>query len=113
MADQVVPLSTQPVQTFQIPLNVAGEVIRLNLTIKYNEMAAYWTMDITDSNNNPVLASVPLITGTWPAANILAQYQYLGIGSAYVVNVGNNPLDYPNNASLGNDFILIWSDPTT
>ena len=113
MADQIIPLSNNPDQTFEIPLAVAGNTIRLKLEIKYNEMAAYWVMKISDQRGNVILDSIPLITGTWPAANILSQYQYLGIGSAYVINRGNNPNDYPDDSSLGTDFVLVWSDPTT
>lgn len=113
MADQIIPLTNNPLQTFQIVLSVNGKTVRLNLTIKFNEMGSYWVMDIADQYDNLMLCGVPLITGTWPAANILAQYQYLEIGSAYVVNVGNSTLDYPDSNSLGNDFVLVWSDETS
>jgi hypothetical protein len=112
MSDQIVPLTTSPLQTFEIPLSVGTQTVRLNLTIRYNEMAGYWAMDVANQFGIAMLTSVPLITGTWPAANILGQFQYLNIGSAFVINVGNNPNDYPDQTSLGNDFILIWSDPT-
>lgn len=112
MANQVVPLNNQPTQTFEIALAVAGKTVRLNLTFRYNEMAGYWFMTIANQFKAVLLDSVPLLTGTWPAANILAQYQYLGIGSCYLINIGNAPMDYPNNTNLGTDFILIWSDPT-
>lgn len=113
MADQIVPLTTQPLQTFEIPLSIDGNTVRLNLTIRYNEMANYWVMTIADQYGNMLLDSIPLITGTWPAANILSQYQYLNIGSCYVINLGNNPNDYPDDTSLGGDFVLVWSDQTT
>lgn len=112
MADQVIPLTTQPLQTFEIALSVGANTLRLNLTIKYNEMAGYWIMTIADQFSNTLLDSIPMLTGTWPRANILSQYQYLGIGSCYLVNLGNNPNDYPDNTNLGRDFVLIWSDPT-
>ena len=111
MAIQQIPLTTQPNQTFEIPLDVNGTTIRLTLTIRYNEMANYWVMTVGDTNGNILVDNVPLITGTWPAANILDAYQYLGIGSAYVINASNASVnDYPNASSLGIDFVLIWSD---
>lgn len=113
MADQVIPLTSDPEQSFEVALSINGNTVRLQVTVYFNEMSGYWLMDISDSNSNPLLASIPLITGTWPAANILAQYQYLNIGSAYVINIGNNPNDYPTSSSLGNDFVLVWSDQTT
>lgn len=109
MASQIIPLTTTPNQTFQTALAINNGVTRLTLSVYYNEMANYWCMDIQDVNGNNVLASIPLITGVWPAANILEQYQYLNIGSAYVLNIGS-PNDYPNADSLGNTFQLLWSD---
>jgi hypothetical protein len=108
MSVQVIPLTTQPGQTFQIALSVNNTTVRLTLTFRYNEMANYW---VVDNNGNTILDNVPLLTGSWPAANILDAYQYMGIGSAYVINASNaNVNDYPNATSLGTDFILIWGD---
>lgn len=109
--NQVIPLTTAPHQSFQVSLAINNLLFRLNLTIDYNEMANYWILGVTDNNGNILLQNVPLITGSWPAANILEQYQYLNIGSAYVINVSNSTInDYPNATDLGTDFILIWGD---
>lgn len=111
MANQLVPLTTNPNQTFQIALNINNGVTTLTLSIDYNEMANYWVMGVTDINGNVLLQSVPLITGTFPASNILQQYQYLNIGSAYVINASNADInDYPNATDLGTDFVLVWGD---
>lgn len=111
MSAQVIPLTTQPGQQFQIALNVNNTVVRLTLTFRYNEMANYWVMTVADINGLLLVDNVPLVTGTWPAANILDAYQYLNIGSAYVINASNAATnDYPNAISLGTDFILIWGD---
>lgn len=109
MASQIIPLTNNPNQQFQVSLSINGGVTRLTLSINYNEMAGYWTLGVTDVNGNSLLSSVPMITGVWPAANILEQYQYLQIGSAFIINLGN-PNDYPNADSLGNTFLLLWSD---
>lgn len=111
MANQIIPLTTQPNQTFQIALNVNNATLRLTLNINYNEMANYWVMTVSDSNGNLIVDNVPLVTGSWPAANILDAYQYLNIGSAYVINVSNSDInDYPNATDLGTDFVLLWGD---
>lgn len=111
MSAQVIPLTSQPNQSFQVALNVNGATLRLNLNISYNEMANYWIMQIQDSNGNILVDNIPLITGDFPAANILDPYQYLQIGSAYVINVSNSDInDYPNAIDLGTDFILVWGD---
>lgn len=111
MAIQVIPLTTDPNQTFQTTVSVDNQNITLSLTIRYNEMAGYWVMTITDPTTNIILLdSIPLITGSYPAANVLGQYAYLGIGSAYVVKAGAVNMDYPDDTNLGTDFLLVWSD---
>lgn len=111
MANQIIPLTPQPNQQMLVTLNVNNTVLRLNLTISFNEIAQTWHMQIADVNNNILLTDIPLITGSFPAANILAQYQYLLIGSAYVLNISNGATnDYPNATDLGSDFALMWSD---
>jgi len=111
MANQLIPVTNDPYQTLQVLLNVNGNNLRLILTISYNEMANYWELGIADQNGNMLVDNIPLITGDWPAANILDCYQYLEIGSAYVINASNAAEnDYPNSSSLGTDFVLLWGD---
>jgi hypothetical protein len=109
---QIVNLSSTPNQSFLANLSVNGAALKLNLTINFNEIAQYWTMGIADVNNNILISEVPLLTGTYPAANILGQFQYMNIGSAYLLNVsnGSTTLDYPNGQDLGTDFVLLWGD---
>jgi hypothetical protein len=45
-----------------------------------------------------------------PSANILGQYSYLKIGSAYLLNVGNISSEGPDETNLGTDWKLAWSD---
>jgi hypothetical protein len=51
-----------------------------------------------------------MLTGVYPAANMLAQHAYLAIGSAYLLNVGSSDADYPGANDLGSDFLLVWGD---
>jgi hypothetical protein len=68
-------------------------------------------MDIADANNNIVLSDIPLLTGYYPAANILGQYQYLEIGSAYVLDISNDDVrDYPSVNDINTSFVLLWGD---
>jgi hypothetical protein len=106
---QRVPLDNSPNQTFRVTLNVDGKSLTLNLSIRFNSMAGYWVMTIWDASGNMLLDSIPLLTGEWPAANLLAQYGYLKIGSAFVISNGA-PIDYPDSTTLGNQFELWWGD---
>ena len=107
---QIIPLTNDPNQTLTVALNVNGGVLRLGLFIAYSEMAQYWLMSVSDSQGNLLLSSVPMVTGSWPAANLLAQQSYLNIGSAYIINLGQVPDDYPNANELGSAFLLLWDD---
>lgn len=109
MSSQLVPLNVAQNQTFTVQLTVNGAPLTLLLTLVYYAMAGYWSLKVANSLGVTLLASVPLVTGWYPAANVLAQYQYLNIGSAYVLNTGNSPLDYPDQNSLG-QFSLLWAD---
>lgn len=91
-----------------VQLVVDGYPLTLILGFQYYYMCGYWTMSISDVNNVSLVASVPLITGVYPAANLLAQYGYLKIGSAYLLNTGSD-LDYPDSQSL-DKFMLLWGD---
>ena len=107
---QIVPLTSSPNQSFSVNLQVDGQPLTLNLTIRWNEMAGYWVMSISDANGVLLIDSIPLITGWFPAANILAQWGYLKIGSAFVINEGTSSSDYPGNSDLGTNFDLLWDD---
>ncbi len=105
---QIIPLTNAPNQSISTSLSVNGSVLRLQLFLYFNEMSQYWVLDISDSAGNLLVQDVPLLTGTWPAGNLLAQYGYLNIGSAYIINLGQTPNDYPNSTELGNNFLLLW-----
>lgn len=109
MSLQAISLTNSPNQTFSVQLTVDGNPLTLNLTLSFQSMAGYWSLGIADINNNELIASVPLITGAYPAANMLAQYGYLQVGSAYLLNTGNADTDYPDDTNL-NLFTLIWGD---
>ena len=110
MADQIIPLSSAPNQTLTVALNVNGNNLGLKLNVAYNPMGAFWVLNIFTTQGVPIIQSVPLITGTWPGANVLAPFQYLLIGSAYVINITGVSQDYPDNTNLGGSFALLWGD---
>lgn len=109
MSDQIVPLVQSPNQAFLVQLTVDGKPLTLGLQLNYSIMAGYWQMAISDVNGNLLIASVPLITGWYPASNMLGQYGYLHIGSAYLLNTGDSASDYPGSNDLSS-FALLWSD---
>jgi hypothetical protein len=109
MSAQIIPLVVAPNQTFTVQLVVDGSPLTLGLMLSYSAMSGWWQLSVSNAQNVVIVSSVPLITGYYPCGNILAQYGYLAIGSAYLLNTGNSPNDYPGASDLTN-FSLLWSD---
>ena len=108
---QLVPLTSDPNQVVTVSLNIDGTVRDFTLLLHYNELAGYWLLSIEDSGGNLILSGIPLVTGEIPAGNILGQFAYLGIGSAFILNASSLATqDYPGVATLGTDFVLVWSN---
>ena len=110
MADQIIPLDSSPNQTMGITVSINGENRRFNLKVRYNDVANYWVLTIMDAATLEILIdSFPLLTANYPSANLLESFQYMNIGSLYLLNAGNVS-DDPSDADLGTNFILLWSD---
>jgi hypothetical protein len=110
---QVIPWqSGSPVaQSMTVNLTVDGSPLTLNLSVNFSAMAGYWVLDIADRSGNPILSSIPVITGCFPASNILAQYAYLRIGSVIIVNLSGSSIpDIPGPTDLNSNFLMVWSD---
>ena len=107
-----IPLTTEPNQNFKITIPVNGKNLELKFNIRFNTVANYWVMTVIDALSDDILIdSLPLLTGRYPAANILEQYSYLEIGSAVIINTSTIDIsDEPNDKNLGTDYILVWGD---
>lgn len=106
MSQQIIPLDNSPNQTFSVSVNVNGAAATFFLALRYNEISGYWALSISDSNQSLLLSGIPLVTGV----NLLRQYQYLGIGSLYVLNATGEASDSPDDTDLGTGFVLAWTD---
>ena len=74
--------------------------INYTLTVKWNDIAQCWFMDIADANANPLACALPLITG----ADMLDDLEYLGIGGQLIVFTnGEDPNSIPTLYNLGTD----------
>ncbi len=113
MSAQFVPLTNSPNQSFLTTLEVDGNPLTLQLAIRYSEIAGYWLMSVSNASGSLLVDSVPLITGYYPAANLLGQQAYLAIGSAFLINASGVSQDYPDWSNLGSDFVLLWDDTPT
>ena len=105
----LIPLTNAPNQRLTVDLPINGSAITLNLRVCYNEEGGFWVMDVFDQSGVLMVASVPLITGAWPGGNILAPWDYLWIGSAFVINQSGGASDWPDSSGFGDGpFRLLW-----
>lgn len=93
-----------------LALAVDGGTLTLKLNVRFSQVCGYWLMDVSDRFGNPLLSNIPMTTGYYPAANLLAPFGSLALGSAYVVNGAGAASDYPDETNLGTSFLLIWGD---
>jgi hypothetical protein len=98
----VIPLINQN-QEFDISL--AG--VSYHLIVKWNSFSNAWILYIEDSQQNPIVGGIPMVTG----CDLLEQYGYLEIGGAMVVQSTNNPDLVPNYSSLGETGFLFFITP--
>lgn len=108
----LIPINNEPNQSFNITVPQGGTNLPLNFRVYWNTIAAYWQMDIRNtSTNTKLVSSLPLVGGNNPVQNILAQFEYLGIGPAYVVPLSTATSDWPGVDDWGRNFVLAWGDP--
>lgn len=110
MAWYEIPLDTTPDQEFNITVEVGEENVDLLLHLRYNTEGDFWHMDVSDGNSQEMLISgVPLLTGEYPAGDILRQFAYVGIGQAAVLKLTDGAEgDFPDIENLGTDYVLVW-----
>lgn len=107
MSLQKISIDSTQNQKFQITVEVNGNTVTLDVFLRYNRMAGYWVISLTDSNTETLLLdSVPML----PGINILEQYGYLKIGSCGLINISNISMNNLNDKNLGSDFIWCWDD---
>lgn len=100
----VIPVTNVP-QQFQITLaNVTYQ-----MTCKWNDSIAPgceggWALDIDDSEGNPIIHYVPLITGI----DLLSGLAYLGINGSLYVYTASDTFAVPTLDNLGMDSNLYF-----
>ena len=103
----IVPVTSNPNQTFSSVIPIDNSSINFNFFLRYNTESSCWILDILDSANNSLVSGINLVCG----ANLLEQYGYLRIGSAYLIKIDTSLTDdSPTEYNLGNKFLLIWDD---
>lgn len=110
MAWNEIPLDPTPDQEFRVTVTVGDENKPLVIRLRYNTEGKFWRMDVSDGNTLEMLISgIPLVTGEYPAADLLRQFQHFGLGTAVILPMTERTLsDRPGFSDLGTDFVLVW-----
>jgi hypothetical protein len=96
-----VPLSPRPQR-----LSVTLLGVTFNLRTRWSNAGNCWLLDLSDVDMNPLIGSIPLVTG----ADLLEQYGYLGIGGGFFVQNTSGPPDtVPGFTELGTTSQLIFA----
>lgn len=102
----IIPITATPNYTFSSKIPVDGQNIVLGFELQYNELAGYWVVTISDEKGNALVAGQPIL----PSQNILEQYEYLQIGSMYIVPTQTVEEQWPSRHTLGMQWYLVWGD---
>jgi hypothetical protein len=106
---RVIPLTSDPNQTMDVSIPVDGKNLNLTLGVTYNGYGNYWCLTIS-KDGIVLIDGLPLLCSSYPAGDLLGQYRYLGLGSAYLIKNGSVLDDAPNASNLGSSFQLVWGD---
>ncbi|UUZ80630.1 hypothetical protein LJK88_38220 [Paenibacillus sp. P26] len=113
MANKIIPLIKSQNQSFTITLPVNGQNMTLTLGFTYNTQGEYWFMSVRDRTGALLLDAVPIVTGEYPATDILGQHDYMNIGTAIVLPDNNLQIGIPAFDDLGVNYYLAWTDNQT
>lgn len=98
----LIPLKPQN-QEFDISL--AG--VSYHLKVIWNSASQCWILDIADSQQEPILSGIPMVTG----CDLLEQYGYLNINGAMIVQSTNDVSLVPDDTTLGSTGNLFFVIP--
>lgn len=111
MVLSVLPVNSDPNQTFECSLPIDDKNRRFRFFFEWNPIGEYWQFDLYDLNqggkqllNKQVVCSID-----YPYNNILKTYTYKELGSLYVISLLPSK-DRPGYNNLGTDYVLVWGD---
>lgn len=102
----IIPITTKPNNVFSCKIPVDGGNTTLVFKTHYNEVAGYWMVSVSKGDGTELIHNLPML----PAQNILEQYSYMEIGSACILSNHQVAEQWPNEANLGSEWLLVWSD---
>lgn len=107
---RIIPLTNDPDQSLSVTIPIDNKNVTVGLQLRYNTIAKYWVLTVSDANNNVLIDSIPILEQNFPAADILEPYRYLGLGTAAIVKTSSITQDAPTDTNLGTEWVLMWGD---
>lgn len=98
MAIQEIPLTAD---NQQFSIIIAGATYRISIIWR----ETCWVMDMFNDRSEPLISGVPLVTG----ADLMAQYEYMGLGFKMAVVCDDEAQEYPTKIDLGSRSHLLVS----
>lgn len=100
---------------YEIPLTAAFQQLLISLanvtyqlTVKWNDEASVWVVDIASSSGTPILSGIPLVTGT----DLLGQFAYLNLGGSLIAQTDYDltaPPTFDNLGDTGHLYFVVTS----
>lgn len=109
---QIIPTPESLNERQTVTVEVDGIKRRLQLRFRYFETLSIWHMSIYNPDTGACMAeSIPVLSGLYPAADLLGPYGSLGIGSACIMPLVKSPTtENPSKTNFGTEFALVWGD---
>ncbi len=104
MSFQVLPLSAIGGLTKTFELGGVNAAFTVSVTTSYNYTTGVWSIDLTDSADNVLLAGLALV----PGYDLLARFPDVGVLVGGLVLIELNPDDHRSVDSLGGNTQLLW-----
>lgn len=102
-----IPLTSTPYAQYTFKLTLGKKNINILLKLRYYDLYELWVADVCDNSSGDTLINgLPLV----PGIDLLGQYSYLDIGSAYVVSIEPTTQEQPDSETLGSKWLLVWGD---
>jgi len=91
-----------------VPQRFTMDIVGVTYVIlcRWNESIG-WAIDISDADNVPLVACIPLVTGV----DLLGQYEYLGIGVSLYAYTDGDQFAPPTLANLGQESNVFMVTP--
>lgn len=104
MAQHVLPVDSDSA-SYSFDVDLSGKLYRLALA--WNTRAAWWTLDIADDADTPLVTGIRLVADTELIR--LFALDALPPGSLYCVDTSGQGVD-PTDTDLGSRVILVYDD---